>query len=71
MTTQTTQTGGHTITRHGNTRTDRMETARRRHMRWVTSRVITCHGERAETVIRDAWGITVICGECQQVGRIH
>ena len=59
------------MTRHGSTTSDRMETARRRHMRWVRSRRITCHGEPVAVVIRDAWGVWVMCGECQHTGRIH
>jgi hypothetical protein len=60
------------MTNHGNTTTDRMERARRRHMRWVRSRRIRCHGEQVERVgIPDAWGIWVMCGECQHIGRIH
>jgi hypothetical protein len=60
-----------TMTSHGNTATDRMEAARRRHMRWVAGRKITCHGEIVSAVTRDAWGITVICTECHRTGRIH
>lgn len=59
------------MTRHGNTTTDRMERARRRHMRWIESRRIICHGEIVSAVIRDAWGITVMCTECHRIGRIH